>query len=471
MSDDTRSLQQILIDKNRREYSDRHDGLVFPTEAAAAIAMARRAALLADLEGRALTGANGTKLDCRALSPGCRACLEGTWSCLFITGLCNARCFYCPAPQDVGGVPGTNSLDFPQVDDYVDYLARFGFTGASLSGGEPLLELEKSLSFLRKIRDRLGDGVHLWMYTNGLLLTGEVARRLRDAGLDELRLDLGATGYRLDPTRLAVGVIPRVTVEIPAVPEEAARLTGLLPVLDDLGVAHLNLHQLRLTRHNFGHLARRGYTFLHGESVTVLESELLALELVRHGLDQGLAIGVNYCSFVYKNRYQGAAGRRRAAAQVARSHEDVTEAGYLRGLSLIGARTDVDREVVALRALDPAGDRWKSSADGLRVDLNAALCRGREHPGLELRIRYSEARILPAVSYRNPFVEVVLNPGRKVIVERQDTGQELVVGASQWPQVEAVLFPGDERPAKEDTALQTEMWRFERIPAGLQEYF
>lgn len=471
MSDAARSAHEVLIDKNRREYGDRYAELVFPSPEGAREAMARRARLLAELEGRALTGANGTKLDCRALSPGCRACMEGTWSCLFITGLCNARCFYCPAPQDVGGVPGTNSLDFPEVDDYIDYLARFGFTGASLSGGEPLLELEKSLLFLRRIRDRLGDGVHLWMYTNGLLLTGEVARRLRDAGLDELRLDLGATGYRLDATRLAVGVIPRVTVEIPAVPEEAQRLAGLLPELEDLGVKHLNLHQLRLTRHNFGHLLHRGYTFLHGESVTVLESELTALELVRQGLDRHLALGINYCSFVYKNRFQGAAGRRRAAIQVARNHEDVTEAGYLRSLSLRGSREDVARGLGRLRAADPAGARWRLSEDGLGVDLCATLCRGWREPGLELRVAYSEARILSSVSYRNPFVEVALNPGRKVVIERQRVREELVVTADAWPQVEAVLFPDDARPVGDGTGLQLELLRFERIPAGLQEYF
>ncbi len=483
MNDAARSVQELQIEKNRREYGARLDELVFPTSDAATRAMARRAALLAELDGRALLGANRTKLDCRGLSPGCRACVEGTWSCLFITGECNARCFYCPTPQDAAGVPGTNNLDFPKVDDYVDYLDEFGFTGASLSGGEPLLELEKSLQYLRKIRARLGDRVYLWMYTNGLLLTDGVARRLRDAGLDELRLDIGATGYRLDAARRAVGVLPRVTVEIPAIPEEAQRLPGMLEDLDGLGVNHLNLHQLRLTRHNFGHLSGRGYTFLHGESVTVLESELTALELVRHGLDRGLALGVNYCSFAYKNRFQGAAARRRAATRIARGHEDVTEAGYLRALSLHCVGAELERQVGRLREADPAGARWRLTADGRQLDLCAALCRAAlcraalcerpPAPGLELRIKYSEARILPSVSYRNPFVELSLNPGRKVVIERQDAAPELVVDAARWPQVRAVLDSDDAVPVPpgEATPLQAELLRFERIPSGLQEYF
>ena len=42
-------------------------------------------------------------------------------------------------------------------------------------------------------------------------------------------------------------------------------------------------------------------------------AELAALELLHFSLDRGLALPVNYCSFVYKNRYQNRAGRLRNA--------------------------------------------------------------------------------------------------------------------------------------------------------------
>ena len=29
------------------------------------------------------------------LSPGCRACKEGTWDCIFLTGRCNLACPFC----------------------------------------------------------------------------------------------------------------------------------------------------------------------------------------------------------------------------------------------------------------------------------------------------------------------------------------------------------------------------------------
>lgn len=466
-----RPAQLALIDQNRREYGGRYADLSFLSAVAADRALARRSALLADLGERATYSANHSKLDSHKLSPGCRACLEGSWSCLFITGNCNCRCFYCPTAQDVGGAPGTNNLDFPKVDDYVDYLARFGFTGASISGGEPLLMLDKSLQFLRAIRRRLGDGVHLWLYTNGTLLTREIAQRLRDAGLDEIRVDIGATGYSLDAVKLAVGIIPHVTVEIPAIPEEGAQLQAKLIELNDCGVNYLNLHQLRLTNHNYLQLLGRGYTFLHGESVTVLESELTALELLRYSLDQQLDLGVNYCSFVYKNRFQGAAGRRRAGAQIAKNYEDLTDAGYLRSLSVSGSREAVQRQVERLQPLDPTGSHWLLAPDGKQLHLAAALWSGQESSGLELTLRYAEARILPAVTYRNAFLEVSLNPQRKVAVERQAVSAERSVASSEWQQFDAELAARGVVPTSNGSPLQQEMRRFEQLPTGLQDYF
>ena len=466
-----RPAQLAQIAQNRQEYGERYTALTFPSARAAASALARRNDLLADLDGRATLGANGSKLDCDNLSPGCRACLEGNWSCLFITGNCNCRCFYCPTAQDVGGAPGTNNLDFAKVDDYVDYLARFGFTGASISGGEPLLVMEKSLKYLRAIRRRLGDGVHLWLYSNATLLTRDIAQRLRDAGLDEIRVDIGATDYSLDQLRLAVGIIPHITVEIPAIPEEAVRLQQKLSEMAESGVNYLNLHQLRLTNHNYLHLAGRGYTFLHGERVTVLESELTALELLRYSLDHKLALPVNYCSFVYKNRFQGAAGRRRAGAQIVKKYEEVTASGYLRSLCLSGSNADVQRQVERLQPRDPDGRQWHLSPNGQELHLAAGLWAGEEKSGLELKLRYAEARILPAVSYRNAFVEVALNAQRKVAVERQAVSAEWLLGAKEWRQLEAEIAPHGGLPTSGNSPLQQEMRRFEQLPMGLQDYF
>lgn len=398
-----------LIESNRCEYGSLYNLLPFANLEQIVIATAERKELLQWLEQRAGFGCAGTKVDCNGLSPGCRSCGDGDWSCLFVNGHCNGRCFYCPTAQDDDGPPVTNGLAFSSPEEYAAYVAALGFSGVSISGGEPLMTPDLTLAYLSAVRKRCGDDVHLWLYTNGTLLTADLCSRLRDAGLDEIRFDLGAVRYHLKKTHLAVGCIPTVTVEIPAVPGDEELLKLKMVEMAEAGVNHLNLHQMRLTPYNFGPLSDRGYTFLHGEKVTVLESELCALRTVRFGLEQGIDLPVNYCSFPYKRRFQHAAARRRAALTVCTSAETVTEPGYL--------RTD--------------------SAKG---------------------VSYCEVSLSQNPSYRYPFEKIVLETGRALYLERRPLTPELELTDVEWSALNSGQSP--ER-----------LIRFERIESGLAEYF
>ena len=289
-----------------------------------------------------------TKPWVNSLSPGCKLCGEGQWSCLFITGLCNARCFYCPAGQESDGTPQTQRLLFDDPEVYARYINWFNFKGVSFSGGEPLMVFDRAIRSIETIRRRCPPDVYIWMYTNGILGSEAKFRRLASAGIDEIRFDLGATNYHLGVLAGAAACIPNLTVEIPAVPEEVERLKELLPRMCELGVTRLNLHQLRLTAHNAGKMLPHGYTYLHGEEPTVLESELAAFELMAFVVERGLPIGVNYCNFQFKNRFQKAGFRRKMATRLAQGNEEITRNGYLRRIS---AETAGVKSEVALGAL------------------------------------------------------------------------------------------------------------------------
>ena len=460
--------QEQWIRANQSEYESGYGQLSFLSPVAAASALRQRDELLQALQPPVTFGSGGTKLDTRQLSPGCAACVAGTWSCLFINGRCNCRCFYCPSDQSEIGLPATNTITFRHPDDYVAYIDHFGFRGVSFSGGEPLLTLNRTIGFLTAVKCTFGNRVHTWLYSNGSLVTEDVLQKLRDAGLDEMRFDIGAVNYRLDAPRLAARYIPCVTVEIPAVPEDEGRLLSLLPQLRDVGVRFLNLHQLRLTPYNFHHLAARPYTFLHGEKVTVLDSELTALRLLRHSLEQNIDLPINYCSFVYKNRYQRWAARRRNAELVRKPYEDLTAAGYLRSLVLTGSAEEIEACIAGFAAAGAAAARWQFDASRQQLSFGAELLPLLPAGKGIVSVTYSEAVQLSHLTYRHYYVEVKLSPRQKIIIEKRQQGAPIEIGAAMLEGFRRVVTGGGEP----GDSLQDQPWLpFERLPQGLQDYY
>jgi len=458
-----------LIAGNEEEFGLHYLALKFPGRRRRESAGRQRQELLSGLAETLNWSAGRTKPHLGPLSPGCQRCVEGSWSCLFINGQCNASCFYCPAPQDRREIPATNNLAFRYPQAYATYLQRLGFRGASVSGGEPLLTLNRTLAFLRAAREALGPDGHLWLYTNGMLLTREIAARLAAAGLDEIRFDIGATGYRCHKIAAAAGLIRVVSVEIPAVPEALPTLKQILPKLPRLGVNHLNLHQLRLTRHNFRQLSERNYTFLHGEKVTVLDSELAALEILRFVGQNDLPLPVNYCSFVFKHRHQKAAARSRAAALEVRPWETVTVAGYIRKLELLAQPERLLRQIALWQqtGADPA--LWNLLPDQTRLQLAPSLLGSISWQRQKLSVSYDQVSLAHQGRPERGDWELPFEPGPVASVVRRPASPEFLLGrsgagrfASSWLGASpAALLPVGQR------ALAS----WELLEEGLQAYF
>lgn len=428
---------------------------------------------------------NDTKPVYRSLSPGCRLCGQGSWSCLFISNLCNARCFFCPARQDNKDEPGTSTLTFTRPGDYADYLERFGFRGASISGGEPLLDVEKALSFVKAIKERLGGNIYLWLYTNGTRLTRDTAMRLADAGLDEMRFNIAATGYDLAPLHLATGVIPHVTVEIPAIPEDIEMMQDKLFELDDTGVDFLNLHQIRCTGHNVGNLAGRGYTFLHGPQIGILESELTALRLMDYARQHAIGLGVNYCSLIFRHRFQARSSRMRWAPYMAKPFEEVTGAGLIRTVQIAADPVEILRAEACLKSRDVDPSLWSIASDRSRMLIAGRLLKTLDPLPAAVKVSYAIATVRPCVTYRNPFREVRLASGGRVVIERSTVYPDMDLSFQEVGIFKSAFLDSD-RPADADAVYgkaraldhseeHRHRWRMivqaETLRSGLLEYY
>jgi len=465
------SCRQQLVSSNVAEFGDSADALnwISPDGAIAAeLARGKRLKAIGEHLGMAF---KGTKPHIGPLSPGCRICGEGGWSCLFVNGKCNCRCFYCPSAQDEIGLPTTHRVSFARPADYSAYVGHFGFTGVSISGGEPLLTADLTLRFLQAVNQSKKRPIHLWMYTNGTLLTLDLVKKLHDAGLDEIRFDLSAVDYDLKRVRLAVGHIPTVTVEIPAIPEDFQRLTKVLPQLKETGVDHLNLHQLRLTPHNRDQLVKRQYTYLHGERVTVLESELTALALMQNVVEKDIGLPVNYCTFVFQHRFQRAAARRKSAQLMARPHESITESGYIRSLGLVGDPETLSKKANRLTENGVDGQLWAIGSRKDRLYFHISLWEQVVSDGLPMAVGYSEASLCPHISYHRSFKEVRVNREKKLFIEKQPVSPEILLDEVQQTRFIFQVNHPDRPVIQNGTCTVDRFEDYELIQPGLQDYF
>lgn len=330
-----------LIENNRKEFGVLYDQLRKINYYRAVEAEDERLSLLESLHEKLKYEFNQTKPYAYSVSPGCRLCGAGEWSCLFINNRCNCHCFYCPVAQTNDRLPETQGLSFSTPEPYIAYLQRFGFKGASISGGEPLLSFDLTLDFITKIKRTFGDQIYLWLYTNGKLLTESMAGKMANAGLDEIRFDLSATSYNTRFLKKALRIIPHVTVEIPAIPEDFEKLKKAVRELEQLNVSFLNLHEMRLTPFNLNNLVNRNYTFRHGYKMTVLESEMTSLKILQFVLNNDLQLPVNYCSFHYKNHFQKAGFRRKFGEAVLETGEEITANGYIRKIAIEASNNEI----------------------------------------------------------------------------------------------------------------------------------
>lgn len=261
----------------------------------------------------------GASLSIGHLSPACVACTGAVGSETFSTTFkCHRDCYFCfnknQSDYDFffrNGCPWEERLEalaFENPD--VEALG--------LTGGEPLLDFEGSIRFLNRARE-LFPKAHLRMYTSGDLLTEELAARLHNAGLDEIRFsvkdddDYDQQMMVLNAMRLAKRYIPSVMVEMPIIPNAEEHMKDLLRSFGKIGIDGINMLEFCFPFCNWDEFAKRGfklknppfevmYDYGYSGGLAVAGSEALILRLMLWALDEGIDIGMHYCSLENKHR-------------------------------------------------------------------------------------------------------------------------------------------------------------------------
>ena len=238
-----------------------------------------------------------------AFPKGCRSCLMGTGlSAIRKTNRCNVQCRFCynygelDCQPPIGeGMWEIGGAKYAEEDIPLLLRASNRPTGVSYVYLEPFMEIEKYYGVIRIFRDA---GIHQHLYTNGTLATEENLRALGEAGLDELRFNLGASGTAdrvIENIRAAKKYIPTVGIETPMTPEYFAAFHKKKAAILDTGVDFMNCAELHLNPNNLGnYLGENLYMTRYGYLSPVF-SRRLTLKLMREAAEERWPALVHDC--------------------------------------------------------------------------------------------------------------------------------------------------------------------------------
>ncbi len=199
------------------------------------------------------------------ISPGCISCFKADPFCTnFNCGAkCNLNCIYCPSDKEVKEFTKQANRKWKKKllldskkPDYNPLV--YSFSG----GGEPLLYIDlisEIMKLIHNLTKHLKRKPWLYLYTNGTVVDKEMILKLRDLGFDEIRFHLGATNFSKGVYQymsIAVKYLNTVTVETPAWPPHRKQLFQMLPIIEDIGVKHLNLTEIEFNENNTERILR-----------------------------------------------------------------------------------------------------------------------------------------------------------------------------------------------------------------------
>ena len=235
---------------------------------------------------------------------GCRSCLLGTGlSAIRKTNKCNLECKFCynygeldaihPVGEGMWEIGGTKFYE-KDLDLLLSVYEKP--TGISYVYLEPFMEIEKYYSIIKKFK---AAGIHQHLYTNGTLATEETLKALGEAGLDEIRFNLGASNCGdkvIENIGLAKKYIKNVGIETPMTPEFYAAFFKKKQAIFATHLDFINCAELHLNENNINnyygenmYICRQGY-------VSPIWSRELTLKFMKIADEENWDLAVHDCS-------------------------------------------------------------------------------------------------------------------------------------------------------------------------------
>ena len=281
--------------------------------------------LVARSSGRRIVKTSANSLLLGEMPLGCKLCIKGAKVVLFVTGICQRGCFYCPLSEKRRGkdLAYVNERPISSSGDILVEARSIDALGTGITGGDPALKFHQVLRYLRFLKKNFGKLHHVHMYCCSELSAAQL-RALKREGLDEIRFHT----WSVAPVEQALGAGLCTGVEIPVIPGYYKRIVSFLAQLNKISCDFVNLNELEFSDTNFSELRARGFRVKSTNSMAAKGSEEEAIMVLRWAA-KNTDLNVHYCPSSLKDAVQLRNRLRRKARNVAKPHETITPDGLL----------------------------------------------------------------------------------------------------------------------------------------------
>ena len=266
------------------------------------------------------------------MTQGCKYCVLGEKSVLFITGLCKKGCFYCPLPEsrknkDVVYINERKLSNHDAVNEAIEEIKLCSSKGVGITGGDPLLVLARTINFIKKLKQKFGKGFHIHIYLPTDNSNKSNLERLAKAGIDEIRFHPNFLNFSEEEKKkidFALQLKKRyhwkVGVEIPVIPKTENQLINFTRQILDLDF--FNLNELEIGTLNTELMLKRGF-YSKKESNAIKGSNETALKVLK-GIGR-TKLEVHYCTARTKDAFQYCTRLKRRMNNVRKPYDLITE--------------------------------------------------------------------------------------------------------------------------------------------------
>jgi len=248
---------------------------------------------------------------------------------LFVTGICEKSCFYCPLSDVRKGKDVIFADEVPVKNDLEIILEcrAIDAEGTGITGGDPLIKARRTLKYVKLLKKEFGREHHIHLYTNGMHAERDLLKKLKDAGLDEIRFHPDRKFWDRIAVAKEVGIY--TGAELPAIPGEEGKVKAFIEYLVKVKADFLNLNQLEFAPENALQLIQRGYSLEEGDMSAVKGSEETALSIIKWAVGEGIPLPIHYCPSSVKDAIQTKKRLLRRANNARRPYEEILEDGLV----------------------------------------------------------------------------------------------------------------------------------------------